>query len=87
MNRRNRLGAAAGGLVLAIAGVAGAQSMGMISDDEQAPGKGAPPKDVRPPAPTDPGKPAVVVPYLLTFVLGGLAVGLAVMPSGRSHQD
>lgn len=45
------------------------------------------PVDVRPPAPTDPGKPNVIVPYLLMFLLGAAAIGLAVMPSQRTHQD
>lgn len=83
MNTRTRLGAAAVGLALIVSGDALGQ--GMVSADEEP--ATAKVKDVRPPAPSDPGKPAIVMPYLLTFVLGGLAVGLAVMPSGRSHQN
>jgi hypothetical protein len=43
--------------------------------------------DVRPPAPTDPGKPNYIVPYILVFALAAAAVGLSVLPSQRTHQD
>lgn len=67
---------------------------GMKVDDEQpaeatapTPKRNDPSKEVRPPAPAEPEKAAVAVPYLLTFVLAGAAVALAVFPSGRTHQD
>ncbi len=72
--------------LLIAASAHGRQSMGTVSGDDE-PAKTPASKDFRPPAPTDPGKPNVIVPYLLTFVLGGVTVGLAVLPSGRTHQD
>lgn len=53
----------------------------------QGSGAGGGAVDVRPPAPTDPGKPNYIVPYLLVFVLAAAAVGLSVLPSQRTHQD
>lgn len=62
------------------------QGMKQIGDDDAAPSKAAP-KDVRPPAPAAPEKANIAVPYVLTFALAGAAVALAVLPSGRTHQD
>lgn len=45
------------------------------------------PKEIRPPAPAEPEKGGIAVPYMLTFALGGAAVALAIFPSGRTHQD
>jgi hypothetical protein len=44
-------------------------------------------KDIRPPAPAEPDKHSPIVPYALTLLLAGAAIGLAVMPSHRTHQD
>lgn len=77
----------AAGLLLGLASPSLArQSMGFDTGDEN-PNPATQTQDVRPPAPTDPGKPSIVGPYLLMFVLVGAAIGLAVMPSGRTHQD
>lgn len=81
----------AAGLMLALTLPAfGRQAMKQLGSEDLAPtGKpaAAAPKDVRPPAPADPEKAAIAVPYVLTFVLGAAAVALAVLPSGRTHQD
>lgn len=81
---RGRLAWVAAVGLLMSGGAAFGQSVGIAGGDDSAP---AAPKDVRPPAPAEPGKPALVVPYLLIFALGAAAVGLAVMPSHRTHQD
>lgn len=70
----------------------GQKGMTTIGDDpatptESSPANADPNKEIRPPAPAEPEKAAVAVPYLLTFVLAGAAVALAVFPSGRTHQD
>lgn len=80
----------AAGLALAVAAPALAQK-GMSSGDDE-PVKSttttrAATKDIRPPAPAEPEKSAIAIPYALTFALGGAAVALAVFPSGRTHQD
>lgn len=75
---------------LAVAASAlGRQSMGASGDDKPVDGSktSTAPKDIRPPAPAEPEKSAVAVPYALAFALGGAAVALAVFPSGRTHQD
>jgi hypothetical protein len=43
--------------------------------------------EVRAPAPADPGNPPFFLVYLAGFGLSAAAVGLAVMPSKRTHQD
>jgi len=58
------------------------QSMG-LNDGSTSAG----PAEVRPPAPADPGKHNIIVPYLVAALLGGAAIGLAIMPSKRTHQD
>lgn len=45
------------------------------------------PVEIRPPAPADPGKYNIIVPYLIAALLGSAAIGLAIMPSKRTHQD
>jgi hypothetical protein len=44
-------------------------------------------QDARPPAVQDLGSGSVILPYLIGGVLALAAVGLAIMPSGREHQD
>lgn len=44
-------------------------------------------QDARPPAVQDLGSGGVILPYLIGGVLALAAIGLAVMPSGREHQD
>jgi hypothetical protein len=80
-------------IALALTAQAWAQK-GMKIDDEQpeatpagTPARNDPSKEIRPPAPAEPDKPSIAVPYLLTFAIAGAAVGLAVFPSGRTHQD
>ena len=63
--------------------VAFAQTLGAGDDDAAETGV----QDVRPPAPSDPGKPSVMIPYALVLVLGGAAVGLSILPSQRTHHD
>lgn len=88
--RRTALAFVAGlGLAIVASPAMARQGMG-IADDESTTNldpKSKSTRDVRPPAPQDPGKPSVIMPYLLTFVLGGAAAGLAVLPSRRTHQD
>lgn len=77
---------------LMLAGSAYAQQGMSTVGDEPAPGsspasRSSAPKDIRPPAPSEPEKQNIVVPYLLLFAIAGAAVGLAVFPSGRTHQD
>lgn len=75
---------------LCLSSAASAQKGMSTVGDEPAPGS-APastaPKDIRPPAPSAPEKQNIIVPYLLLFAIGGAAVGLAIFPSGRTHQD
>lgn len=59
----------------------------LISSPAHAQGSGAPAKDIRPPSPAEPGKPNVVGTAVLGFVLGAAALGVAMMPSKRTHQD
>lgn len=71
-----------GGAVLILSAGAAGQSITVGGlDDAEAPAT------VRPPAPADPGKPSLIVPYALTLVFAAAAVGLAVLPSARTHQD
>ncbi len=44
-------------------------------------------QDSRPPAVQDLGSGSVILPYLIGGVLALAAVGLAIMPSRREHQD
>lgn len=44
-------------------------------------------QDARPPAVQDLGSGSVILPYLIGGVLALAAVGLAIMPSRREHQD
>ncbi len=44
-------------------------------------------QDTRPPAVQDLGSGSVILPYLIGGVLALAAVGLAIMPSRREHQD
>jgi hypothetical protein len=44
-------------------------------------------QDARPPAVQDLGSGSVILPYLIGAVLALAAVGLAIMPSRREHQD
>jgi hypothetical protein len=88
MTRRTAPAWIAACLVLALAPAALAQKgMGAVEDPDPTQAPSAPPKDVRPPAPAEPEKASVAIPYALTLLLGGAAVGLAVMPSSRTHQD
>ncbi len=43
--------------------------------------------DVRPPAPGDPAPPRTALLYVSMFLLGGIAFGVAVLPSRRTHTD
>ena len=63
------------------AGTAFAQGMEMSLDS------GPKAVEVRAPAPADPGNPPFVLVYLAGFGLSAAAVGLAIMPSKRTHQD
>ncbi|MDX2115157.1 MAG: hypothetical protein SFZ24_05975 [Planctomycetota bacterium] len=80
--------------VLALSGGAVAQSSSRERETDANPSSGTPraaaaaaPKEMRPPAPVEPPKPNVIVPFLLMFVFIGATVGLAVLPSKRTHQD
>jgi hypothetical protein len=81
------------GLAFALTSPAWARQGMKVEDEPPAaatattPARTDPSKEVRPPAPAEPEKAAVAVPYLLTFAIAGAAVGLAVFPSGRTHQD
>jgi hypothetical protein len=46
-----------------------------------------PPQAVRPPKIETPGPTGTWLAVLAAIVLGGIAVGVAVMPSQRTHQD
>jgi hypothetical protein len=70
----------AGALLLAPVG-ASAQSIGIIEDT--GPGQ----KDVKPPDPGNPTPPNTGVIYILLFLLVGASIGLAILPSHRTHQD
>lgn len=50
-------------------------------------GAGAGSREVRPPAPSDPGKPSAILYYGVALVAGGIAYAIAIMPSKRTHQD
>lgn len=70
----------AGALALA-PGAASAQSIGIIEDT------GPVGKDVKPPDPGNPTPPNTGVIYILLFLLVGASIGLAILPSKRTHQD
>lgn len=59
----------------------GTGGMGLSLDDSKEAA------DVRPPAPGEPAPPSTGLLYVSLFLLGGLAFGLAVMPSRRTHTD
>jgi len=44
-------------------------------------------QDARPPAVQDLGSGSVILPYLIGGAMALAAVGLAIMPSRREHQD
>lgn len=69
----------------AIIGTIALTSFSGVASAQNAPRNSA--SDVRPPAPADPGKPNQIVSYALVFLLAAAALGLSVMPSGRSHQN
>lgn len=73
------------GVMLLLAGAASVSTAQMEFAGSSS--SAAPVKDVRPPAPAEPEKANVILPYIIAFVLGGAAIGLAVMPSHRTHQD
>lgn len=58
------------------------QSVGIVEDSGTS-GQ----VDVRPPDPGDPTPPNSAVMYILLFVLIGASIGLAILPSKRTHQD
>lgn len=70
----------AGALLLAPTG-ASAQSVGIVEDS------GPVGQDVKPPDPGNPTPPNTGVIYILLFLLIGASVGLAILPSKRTHQD
>lgn len=65
----------------AAANEARAQSLGTTGQQQQQQ------VTVRPPDPGDPEAPSRLMVYAVALLLGGAAIGLAVMPSRRTHED
>ena len=42
---------------------------------------------VRPPTPTTPKEPSRLLPYGVLFLVGGITIGVGLIPSKRTHQD
>lgn len=57
------------------------QGMGFIEDQPKAKAI------VRPPDPGNPTPPSVGLMYVILFALVGASLGLAILPSKRTHQD
>jgi hypothetical protein len=78
---RRRLKGFLAGLTLALTGAASFAQMSLEGPESAAS------QIVRPPKVEMPGRPPLILYYLVVFVVGGAVVYAAVMPSKRTHQD
>ncbi len=60
------------------------QRPGSGGDNASAPASAQP---VRPPTPEPPKEPNRLIPYGLLFLIGGITLGVGLIPSKRTHQD